>query len=846
MSLQVIKPTTWQYAESPVYEPHAVVPDLKGAEWTDCTQFPTEIHLELRAAGRIPDWNKGRAEHDVQWVAEKTWAFRSVISINVAKLNGLDKAELEFESLDTFATVFLVEVPVTSLKASNELLIVFRPPEPIANALGAQHGPFRGGSCNLGNRARMGIRKSQYHFRWDWGPELLCMGPDRPVYLRLYESRIQQVTTRARVDPKLQRSLVVDVELQGQAKKGKVTLTDAGGKVIKQAEIAESVSWDLGEDVELWWPVGHGAQPLYTVKVELFGQDGSVVDTLTRRVGFRRTILVEDPVEGEEGTSFCFEINNKRIFCGGINWIPIDNLLPTGTPERYRKWLELMVRGNQNMVRIWGGGVYEPDVFYDLCDELGLLVWQDFMFACGVYPVFPEFMASVKAEAEYNVARLGHHPSLAIFCGNNEDYQMVLQWDIKQSGDPLPARKIYEHLLPEVVERLTDPQVPYWRGSPYGGKGWDTADPTVGDVHQWEVWGGKEKPYQDYDIMGGRFVSEFGLPSLPSLKTINFWLDGDDTQAHPQSKLMQQHNKAGSHERRLAICMNENFRITADLESYAYLTRLMQSEGVGQAYVDWRRGFKGPGKELCSGALVWQLNDCWPVSSWAIIDYFFRPKAAYYSIKRAMAPVSLGLRRTVTKNRETDRPRSFYEYGAFQSRQVSLDIWAATSIASTTTRVVVSAVDLCSSWTATVYDQQVTLGANRSTELWSGECPAPPLEQAHDKTAPSGTVVVHVVLIDQDGQVIARQSNWPEPYKFLDLPDPALKVQVKGDQVHVSAQRPVKCVWLDVQGDDDADIVWSDNALDVMPGDTQVVKVDGLNGRKVTVAYLGKERASLV
>jgi beta-mannosidase len=299
-----------------------------------------------------------------------------------------------------------------------------------------------------------------------------------------------------------------------------------------------------------------------------------VLDEMKKTTGFRSVKLIQEPLDEPDhygkGTSFLFEINGVRIFIGGSNWIPADNFLTTISDDRYRAWLQLLRDGNQNMVRIWGGGIYEPDIFYDICDELGILVWQDFQFACGVYPAHPSFLSTVRAEALSNVTRLRSHPSIALFCGNNEDYQMVLQW-----GDVphLPAVKIYEEILPEIVSSLTtEPEVPYWRGSPYGGKDWDTADPTVGDVHQWNVWGGKELPYQNYDVLGGRFVSEFGMPGMPAWKTIQYWMDGaDEKEWYHQSPLIAQHCRAGLFERRFSIPMNENFRVTEDLETCVLL-----------------------------------------------------------------------------------------------------------------------------------------------------------------------------------------------------------------------------------------------------------------------------------
>ncbi|EGO23456.1 glycoside hydrolase family 2 protein, partial [Serpula lacrymans var. lacrymans S7.9] len=290
---------------------------------------------------------------------------------------------------------------------------------------------------------------------------------------------------------------------------------------------------------------------------------------------------------------------------------------------------------------------------------------------------------------------------MALFCGNNEDYQQVLQWG---GITELPARKIYEQVLPDIVAALTSSEVPYHRGSPYGGKDWwETSDPTVGDIHQWDVWAGKEKAYQDYDIMGGRFVSEFGIPSFPDMRTVEYWLDSKDVgkgQDYAQSKIIAQHTRAGNFERRFAIVMNENFRLTSDLETHVYNTQIMQSEAVSYAYQVWRRAWRGKGKEYTAGVIVWQLNDCWPVTSWAIADYFLRPKPVYYSIARQLKPITVNIFRTVIKNKANDRPRQFYEFGAFQSIDARIDVWATNStLAPRKAQLDLFCIDLYSSWT---------------------------------------------------------------------------------------------------------------------------------------------------
>lgn len=494
-------------------------------------------------------------------------------------------------------------------------------------------------------------------------------------------------------------------------------------------------------------------------------------------------------------------------------------------------------------------------MFYDICDELGILVWQDFQFACGVYPAHDSFVKSVAEEAEANVIRLRRHPSIVLWCGNNEDYQQVLQW-----GDvnDLPAKLIYEHVLPEIVARLTESQVPYWRGSPYGGEGWDTADPTVGDVHQWNIWAGSMDYYQNYDIMGGRFISEFGIPAFPDIRTVDYWLGGDTTQRYSQSKTNAQHDKAGAHERRFAVLMNENFRITSDFESHVYLTQLLQSEGIGQAYRVWRRQWKGEGKQYTAGVLVWQINDSWPVTSWALVDYFFRPKPAYFAVKRELRPFTVGLIREVIKNRWDDRPRQFYEFGAFQSRCATLDVWATNAtLAPRRVELEMRCVDLEQpSWVWSRTDA-LTLAPNQTTEHIKLAVPypterAPPEpkegEEADPPSTPTWSIVAIAVLRDAEtGGELSRMVDWPQPYRYIDFPEPGLQItKTTSDKLDITVTKaPLKGLVLSAVGEG-PEVKWSDNGLDLWPGDVQHVDAEGLGARTIRVQYLGSEHGRVL
>lgn len=598
-----------------------------------------------------------------------------------------------------------------------------------------------------------------------------------------------------------------------------------------------TVSFHL-DDLQLWYPIRYGKQPLYTVKATLL-QDSTEIDTASKKIGLRRAELVQRPLKDQPGTSFFFEVNNIPLYCGGSDWIPADNFIPRISAQRYHDWVKLVADGNQFMIRVWGGGIYEEQAFYDACDEQGILVWQDFMFGCGNYPAWPELLQSIKREAEENVKLLRHHPSIVIWAGNNEDYQyqesekLTYDYENKDAESWLktdfPARYIYEKVLADVCKDLV-PSTYYHFGSPWGA-GRDTHDPTVGDIHQWNVWHGSQEKYQNFDKLVGRFVSEFGMEAFPSVKTIDAYLPlgKDDPDRYPQSSTVDFHNKADGHERRIALYLVENMRYGPDpLEQFVYSTQLMQAECLASAYRLWKRQWKGPGREYCGGALVWQINDCWPVTSWSIVDYYLRPKMAYFTVKREMAPVSVGITR-----KEHRHPKDKYTRVNIEVKN-QIEIWGSNlTLQDLTVDCVVKAWDVETgkeTYSETI-STDLSLPENRSTEIIAMEVPGSKEDQAK-------TVVAAYLL--QEGKQIARYVNWPEPLKYLHLQKPAQLEAVlseDGRAVQISAEVPVKGVV--VESDDD-EIKFEDNLVDIVPGEVVVIGASGASKRsKFETRYLG-------
>ncbi|KAI1384087.1 glycoside hydrolase family 2 protein [Hypoxylon trugodes] len=850
-------------------EPRTVIPidknwefkqaDKEDSKYLPVSQFPTNVHLDLLSHNLIPDPYIGKNELDVQWIGEAVWVYRT--SFASPTIGSSAKAVLAFDGLDTFATVVLngktiletenmfipERVDVTAyLKAGgeNELVITFDSAYLRGWKLVEKHPNHKWGCWN-GDNSRLAVRKTQYHWGWDWGPTLMTCGPWRPINLEVYESHIADLWVDVKVDKSLKTATVTThASTEGSASIVRFDISLNDTPIASQVVDAGSGATFTISDPQLWYPVRYGKQPLYTVTAAL-DEGGKIIDSISKKIGLRKAELVQRALEGEPGTSFFFEINNIPIFCGGGDWIPADNFIPRISKERYYDWVKLVADGNQFMIRVWGGGIYEEQAFYDACDELGILVWQDFMFGCGNYPAWPELLDSIKREAEENVKLLRHHPSIVIFAGNNEDYQYAesvnLTWEQENKDTEswlktdFPARYIYEKILADACRELC-PSTYYHPGSPWGGV--DTRDPTVGDIHQWNVWHGTQEKYQNFDKLVGRFVSEFGMEAFPSVKTIDAFLPlgKDDPDRYPQSSTIDFHNKADGHERRIALYLVENMRYAPDpLEQFVYCTQLMQAECLASAYRLWKRQWKGPGREYCAGALVWQINDCWPVTSWAICDYYLRPKHAYFTVKREMAPLSVGITR-----REHRHPRDKYTR-VHVDVQTQIEIWGSNlTLKDLVVDCVVRAWDVETgkeTFSERVNKEPLVLKENRSTEIVALDVPEPKKSEGID----AARTVVAAYLVDREsGGQLARYVNWPEPLKYLHLAKPKRLTAVLSEDlksVKVEAEVPVKGVALESEDDD---VKFEDNLLDVVPGEVLTVGVTGASEASVVgVRYLG-------
>jgi len=623
---------------------------------------PGDTYLALHAAGRLPDPFGDRMEESCAWVRDREWWWRT--TFESPPLNPGEKLVLTFDGLDTFAGIWLNgEIVATSAnmftavvldvtaraKPANMLAVRFTPPPIALKGKTPPTWPSVAASLNASKRNLM--RKAQFGWGWDWGPDLPTVGIWRPVGL-VVKGRAELIgvsfTTLAcgREDPVAR--VRIAAETRGEADSIAFELVDPHGHTVIAQTLARAGDVKVADftvaDPQLWWTHDLGRPALYTLRVALHDREG-IGDSHETRVGIRTIALDLSADPGEPGTNFFrFVLNGVPVFARGACWIPASSFVGALREEDYRRLIDDAASANMNMLRVWGGGIYEHDAFYHLCDARGILVWQDFMFACAPYPENdPEFVESVEAELRYQVRRLRHHPSLALWCGNNEAQMMHSFLRREERAKALPGALYYDTVMPAVIAAL-DPSTPYWPGSPAGGPHANSM--RAGDVHDWTVWHGvppvpDDRPagkfdrgdvaYTRYAEDMARFVSEFGIQASPAMETLKRALPADQMYLH--SPGMEARIKDTPKDKVNALLAFVT-GLPGDLQHYVDFTQIAQAEGLKFGIEHFRRRMPH-----CSGALVWQFNDCWPCVSWSLVDYNGFAKAAYFHVCRAYAPV---------------------------------------------------------------------------------------------------------------------------------------------------------------------------------------------------------------
>ncbi|KAK6202470.1 family 2 glycoside hydrolase [Scheffersomyces amazonensis] len=798
-----------------------------------------QIHLDLLHNHHIPDPFIDDNEKKVQWVGASNWEYRT--SFDIENYDSEEEYYLVFEGLDTFATIslnyssllvsdnsfrtYIINVTEYVQPKDNELRIKFKSPLQESRKIEVKNGKY---VCWNGETSRLHVRKPQYQFGWDWGPLLLTCGPWRPVkfvsgvlvkdFFIRYE--LSKFLNRADISVEVNLSLPKNYTPSTIV----VKIFDSQNNLIDTI-LSHTVKSNITvhcsiRNPHLWYPRNYGDQ--YQYRFELFIDEEKLNEKL---VGFRKVELIQD--DDHLGQSFYFKINNEPVFIKGSNWIPANSFTSQLKYQDYYEWMDLLIKGNQNLIRIWGGGIYEDDDLYSICDSKGILIWQDFMFACGMYPAYHSFVSNVKQEINDQLTRLRQYSSIIVFVGNNEDYQIAESLKIKYNHhnySTFPARKFYEDIFPHLVKKMTN-GVPYECGSPYSGHEYLVGDRTRGDIHQWNVWHGTQEPYQTWDKLGGRLVSEFGMLALPNFRTLDNAVS-DKSQLYPQSYLMDHHNKSVGFERRLALYVMENFALPLNftLKNWIYITQLMQSDCLSLAYRYWRRLWL---KYECGGAIVWQLNDCWPVTSWSIIDFNKVPKLAYYAIKRECASIGIGCYRNLKRIGDPDEPEDLSKqtplHDYVKSNEVSLDIWGFSDEFFDSLSLEIDLYNTNGDFVTKLTHNDLKLYGMNTIQTF--------VTKLAD-TYITEDIIIHIILRDRDGNIIGRTSDWPRPMKYINWQNwyKDLKLDtilIEPGKIKISTNKPVKC--LELYFEDDLTYEYSDNGFDIFPNDDQIIEVKGVD-----------------
>lgn len=792
-------------------------------------EVPGTVHTDLLAKGIIEDPYYRTNEKDQQWIDKEDWEYATTFSVR-EQLLAKDHLHLQFHGLDTYADVYLngqlilkahnffrlweVDVKKYLQSDSNELRLYFHSPIKVGLEKLEEHGyglPAINDQSKNGGLGKKKVsvftRKPGYHYGWDWGPRFVTSGIWRPIELLAWDdlrmndlyfhqntvnTQLAEIEARFEIYSDTIREVMLEIWQDSHLLKSqKVQLLEGMNRPAIPIRI---------EQPKLWWTKELGEPHLYAMQ-GIVRESEKVIAKKERRIGLRNIRVLQIP--DEQGRSFYLELNGVPVFSKGANYIPNDLFLPRVSKAHYEKAIQSAVDANMNMLRIWGGGIYENDVFYELCDEQGIMVWQDFMFACSMYPGNEAFLEDVRQEAIDNVRRLRNHACIALWCGNNEmdvawaQYKEFWGWGWKQryGGTKRKAiwkayEDVFHDILPEVVE-THHPGMFYWPSSPMAGeKEHSSKNATSGDIHYWGVWHGKE-PFKAFYKYIGRFMSEYGFQSFPAFETVKKYTLPEDWDI--ESEVMAAHQRSGIGNLRIRTYMNDYYKVPEAFKDQLYIGQLLQAEGIKMAIEAHRSA-----KPYCMGSLYWQLNDCWPVASWSGMDYYQNWKAMHYFVKKAYAPILLAAK----------RDDDFIELTAVNDL---LDVMEAT--------LKVSIYDFDGNLKQEQTPKQITIPANNSIPLGRWEI------KNFVKKRNRDDVFMHAELV-QDDTVIAEQIVYFEEVKKLKLPkefDLEQRVEKQHDHylIHLYSDHLLKNVYLQFEG---IEGFFSDNYFDVLPNKSYVIQ----------------------
>ena len=799
---------------------------------------PGTVHTDLLANGLIEDPFYGMNELHLQWIDKRAWDYQTSFTLTAAQLRH-GHIELEFLGLDTYADVYLNDVLLLSsdnmfrswtidikrqVRAGKNLLRVhFK--SPIAEglkrlkALGFDPPAVDDWSeiGGIGNKKlSMLTRKAPYHYGWDWGPRFVTSGIWRPVQLRLWSGcRLVDLTIAqdalSTQEARLSAWFEISADGSGEAELSVSCPQDPrlGGTAVVRLKpgVHRYPLRFVVKQPQLWWTNGLGEPFLYSFEGRL--ESGGARDSKLRRTGLRTLRLVQD--KDAHGTSFFIELNGVAVFMKGANHIPNDSFLPRVTPQIYAREIRAAAAAHMNMLRVWGGGVYEDDVFYDLCDEAGILVWQEFVFACTMYPGDAHFLDNVRAEARDNIRRLRHHACLALWVGNNEidtAWQNDVPkggWGWKQHYDAAERSELWQayqalfyQILPQAVQEH-DPGRFYWPSSPLAA--WngaaevrhaDLATPTQsGDIHYWGVWWG-ELPFSSYRSSIGRFMSEYGFQSFPEYKTVVAYAGAGEQSIF--SPVMKDHQRSYIGNGTITTYMARDYVVPKDFRHFLYVGQVLQGEGVRVAMEAHRMH-----KPYCMGSLFWQLNDCWPVASWSSIDYYGRPKALQYFARKSFAPVLVSswlAKDSVMIGVVSDR---------LEDQPVRLRL------------------QLCDFSGVCLKEENLSFLLKANSAAIAYETPLARLLATAERTK-----VLLKATLSSETQLLAEDILYFSPTRELQLPAPTINWQVQqkpqGLSLSLTSSRLVKNLYLSLKQNEAR---FSDNYFDLLPHEMKEVMITG-------------------
>lgn len=652
--------------------------NAKESKWLSA-KVPGTVHLDLISNSIIPDPYKDENEKKVQWVENENWEYQTQFNLSSQEMQHKN-IDLVFSGLDTFSEVYLngklIEntdnmfrtwtIPGRSYlkQGENRLQVKFKSAVNVGKDL-AKKIPF-----TMPESPRSFVRKAQYQFGWDWGPRLVTAGIWKDVSLRFWDQAKLETVKIEQVNMTPQKAdLAVHAEIFAQeAGKYKLSVNNQIQNITLKSGINTISVPYLIRNPKFWQPNGWGKPNLYDIKITLWKESKTITEK-TEQIGLRTVELVQE--KDHKGKSFYFKVNGQPMYAKGTNWIPGDSFSPRMTKEKYRQLIKACKDANMNMIRVWGGGIYEDDEFYKACDENGILVWQDFMFAGSFYPADENFRENVKAEVKDQIERLQNHASLALWCGNNEIDEAIVNWGYQKQfkyskDDSLQVWKdyktIFHEVIPEAIKKFAtaDKQI-YWPSSPSIGWGHQESL-TEGDSHYWGVWWG-EQPFEIFNEKVPRFASEYGFQGMPTLETTKSMFSGKPDLSL-QNGTIKAHEKHSRGWEIIENYMKRDYIVPKDFVKYNYVSQLLQARGMQIAIEAHRRA-----KPYNMGTLYWQLNDCWPVVSWSSIDYLGNWKALHYQVKRSFE-------NQVILTEEKDGVLNFYEVndGLGKIEEVSIEL----------------------------------------------------------------------------------------------------------------------------------------------------------------------------